>query len=803
MAVVRFGRALVDMDRRAVELDGEPRHLEPQAFDLLAYLIAHRDRVVSKEELLDAVWGDQFVSESALTTRVKEIRRALGDDGRRQAVLRNHPGRGYRFVPEIDGARAPTAVSSPVLIGRDEDVAAVAEHLAERRLVTLVGPGGVGKTALAHAVAQRLDERFEGGVLVARLAPVREAADVVHVLRRTTGLTDPDIDDAALGAAIAELDTLLLIDNCEHVLAETTRLLGGIVGAPGGTRVLATSRERLGTSHEQVHPVAPLDDMSARELLLERARAARPGYSFEPDDEPRVDALLQMLDRLPLAIEMAAARLGSIGLGDLADHLTDRLDLLRAPNRDVESRHRTVTELVAWSEDLLDAPTRALLTDLSVFAGAATAEDIAAVVDADVAELSFGPLADLVDHSLVVTEGDEPGRYRLLETVRAAVAPRRNPGVDQRHARHVTDVVRSADQLLRTPDEQAGVARIDGLLEEIRVAHRWARTHDLDLAARLTAGLLHHAHERQWSELAAWSRDAMTETSDHDRTDVAAFAAALAADASNRGDYDEATAFADRALQADDRRVLASAHDTLANVGLYVGDAGMVERHGAALLELGATAGDPSLWVLGMLALVLAPLYRDEIEDARRQFEENRAPGPLSRTGEAWLAYAEGELFAAEGRADEAIESFERAVSVGSSVASSFVVSMARTSGLAVRARAGDVGTALGQFATVLAHHRRTRGMTHGITALRNLVELLVRAEPPEHDEDAMVLLGALSDPRVKSTYGQESELLEGARATVETRHGRAQVESWLAVGAEHDPRWALDRAIELLDRRR
>ena len=801
VGMLRFGPCSVDVLQRRVDRDGEERHLEPQAFDLLAYLLAHRDRVVSKEELLDEVWGDQFVSESALTTRIKEIRQALGDNGTRQEIVRNFRGRGYRFVAAIDEASETRLVqrrSSAHLVGRENDIAEIDAALRVSRLVTLVGPGGVGKTTLAHELASRSQDRFVDGVAIVRLAEVDDPASVIHLLRRDTDLVDAGSDDHALASALAARNALVLLDNCEHVLDEVSRIVADVLSQAGDVTFLATSRERLGVAGEQVWPVAPLDDEAARHLLLDRARQVQPGFAWNENDESEVDRILLAIDRLPLGIEMAAARLPTIGVSELADVLTNRLDLLRSTDRHAAERHRTIDALIGWSESLLTDDERALLATLSVFAGSAPVADIAAIARADPAELVTGPLADLVDKSLVVADVSQtPTCYRLLETVRAFASQRRPPGIDAAHARHITDIATTSDRRLRTPDEPAAAARLDALAAEIRAAHAWARTNDHAIAAELTAALLWYAHERQWSEPALWARALASELGRGDDDVALAVAASLAADASNQGDYGEAERLASRAATSSDPRITGSALETLSDVGLYTGDLRGARLHAHALLDLGTSLGDRALQTFGIIGDVLASVYGGRPADGQAVLERHDTTAGLGPTCAAWIAYAEGEQLSAFGRHDEAIERFTAAIQLASSVGSRFVASVAEVSSLAASARSGDVTAALVAFRPRLVEYRKMRSDSHGITMLRNLIEALAHAK---RHQPAMELFGVLSRPEMKSTYGAESVRLDAARSIAVDEEGADMVDSWTAFGAGHDLSWALGHAIDVLD---
>ena len=448
--VIRFGDCAVDVAAREVRLHGRVQHLEPRAFDVLAHLLAHRERVVAKEELLDEVWGDRFVSESALTTRIKEIRRAIGDDGTQQRLVRNVRGRGYRFIGELVADEGPRRAP---IIGRSADVTAVVELLGSSRLVTLVGPGGVGKTRLAVEVAAKLAGHAGDGSAFVDLAAIVDPDAIVPALLHAVGIRADAGDPAAALRAVGELDAVVVLDNCEHLVDAVASVVDTVTGAPGRARILATSRERLGVTGERVWPVTPLDRPAARSLFLDRARAAAAGSVSADVDVASVDRIVDAVDRLPLAIEMAAARLSSMGLDELATIVATRLDLLRSPVRGTTDRHRTLTTLIAWSEELLDPDERTAFAELAVFAGPVSMVDLTGVLSGDDA---FDHVCRLVDRSLAVVDATNgPARYRLLETVRRSATVRLDDtgAVARRHAAWFTEVTEAADQMLRTPAE--------------------------------------------------------------------------------------------------------------------------------------------------------------------------------------------------------------------------------------------------------------------------------------------------------------------------------------------------------------
>ena len=546
--VHRFGDCVLDVAGRELRRSGELVHLEPQAFDLLVHLLEHRDRVVSKIDLLDSVWGHRFVSEANLTTRVKEARRSVGDDGTRQEVIRNVRGRGYRFVAPVEDVGGTATTASPTrpgLIGRDAELVRVVERVGSGSLVTIVGPGGVGKSALARAVAAELGPSFEEGDHTVELAALDTGADVaLAVARALDVILDGRRPDDAM-RSIARLRALLVLDNCEHVVDEVAALVERLTRTgDANLRIVATSQVRLGLGGEAVVTIAPLSLGDASALFLERARAVVPGWSPRPAEEAAVGDLVSRLDRLPLTIEMAASRLGSMSFGELHASIADDAVLLRLSHRTPAQRHRSLGSMVAWSTDMLDSRQRSLFQALSVFAGRVTATDAAAVVVPDDPNGARFDLASLAERSFLVADRDgSDTTYSMLMTMRAAASREldesgRAEQVRRRHAVHVRDVLGEADRRIRTPDEAAARQRLASVVDEARVAFRWAADHDRSLASEIALALHHASYTTLWLEPAEWCRS----LSAAQVTDVWGARAVLAGAAIHRGELEVAAA---------------------------------------------------------------------------------------------------------------------------------------------------------------------------------------------------------------------------------------------------------------------
>jgi predicted ATPase/DNA-binding winged helix-turn-helix (wHTH) protein len=473
----RFGEFVLDDAQFALSGPAGPVHVEPQVFELLRLLILNHDRVVPKEELLDTIWGDRFVSESALTSRVKAARRAVGDDGQAQGVIKTVHGRGYRFVAavrvEAEPGRRPLPRLRNALLGRDRDIASVVARVDEAPLVTVTGPGGIGKTTVGLAVAGRLQDDFGDGAVFVDLSPVLPHADITRAVAEAAGVEGGAADTIEQVADhLASRPVLLVLDNCEHVLDHAARLVDRMLAAGNGARILATSREPLGVAGEHVWPLGPLHDEGPA-LFVERARAAEPRGRWDPAD-PTVVELCRRLDDVPLALELAAGQLRRFDLAELTRRLDDRLGML-AGRPTGEARHATMETAIDWSYRLLDAAEQALLRHLSVFPASFTVGAVEASAPVLPGEDVVGVFGGLVDKSLVVRLPGS-GRYRLLETIRVFARDRLEEAGDaagavERHRRHVRDRVASASRLDRwLSARRAAAYRAD--LEDARQAFR-------------------------------------------------------------------------------------------------------------------------------------------------------------------------------------------------------------------------------------------------------------------------------------------------------------------------------------------
>ncbi|MFF3564086.1 ATP-binding protein [Streptomyces sp. NPDC002574] len=376
-------------------------------------------------------------------------------------------------------------------VGRETELVALRRTLADgrRRLVTLTGPGGSGKTRLSQEAAQSAEaaDAYPDGVWLAELAALdhpaavpdavlsavgRRDTAVLAAAREVRGVADAD-PTARLLEFCAQRRLLLILDNCEHVVDAAAALADRLLAACPGVTVLATSREPLGLPGEAVRPVEPLPLPTARRLFVERAAAVRPGFDASRDRTEAVDEICRRLDGLPLAIELAAARLRVLSPRQIADRLDDRFRLLTGGSRTALPRQQTLRAVVDWSWDLLSGAERTALRRLSVFAGGCTLPAAEAVCGEDALEL----IGQLADKSLIVVEhGADEVRYRLLETIheyaveRAAADPEDRAAAAARHTVYWLEFTGTADVGMRGPEQLVWASRVEADLDNVRAA---------------------------------------------------------------------------------------------------------------------------------------------------------------------------------------------------------------------------------------------------------------------------------------------------------------------------------------------
>ncbi|SHH01908.1 Predicted ATPase [Jatrophihabitans endophyticus] len=441
------------------------------------------------------------------------------------------------------GAAAPRRTNLKAqltsFVGRDDEVARIAKSLEANRLVTLVGPGGAGKTRLAAEAADRILDTAADGVWLVELAAVTSGADVPQAVLASVGLRDIHVLDRRAAAnardamtrlrdGFAQRSAILLLDNCEHVIDAGARLAEQLLGECPGLRVLATSREPLGITGETLLAVPPLAlpaagatavdalGFPAVRLFVDRATAVRPDFVLRDEDVPDVVEIVSRLDGLPLAIELAAARVRTMPLPDVAARLSDRFRLLTGGSRTAMPRHRTLRAVVEWSWGLLDDVERGVVERLAVFPAGITAASAEAVC-ADLLDPADVPdcLASLIDKSLLQPVG-EGRRVRMLETIREygadRLAERGELGAARdRHATHFAAVLAEAEPYLTTAGQLPWFDLLRAERENIVAALRFrCETGDADAALRIavplsTSAMLLGEH----AEISVWTADAL------------------------------------------------------------------------------------------------------------------------------------------------------------------------------------------------------------------------------------------------------------------------------------------------------
>lgn len=452
-----YAFADVRVDARAHQLlrDGREMQVEPKAFSVLLEFLAHPGELLSRDQILDAVWGHGFITPATLNRLIAQLRKALADDIEHPRYIQTVHGLGYRFIAELKEQakeaspalrfapppRARVPERAEPLVGRENDIKALKQMLQERRLVTITGPGGIGKTQAALEAARASANDFPDGVW---LLDCTAQADRGALVRWLAGMFDINAT-AEAGELIAQLSdllqtrrALLVFDNCERIADALGKAVAGLLSACAELHILVTSQRRLNCAGESLYGLPPLQvpppgewatdeqvaclaSVPAMRLLLLRSQASASGFALTPANAATVAEICRRLDGLPLALELAAARLRLLSPAQLLVRMEARLLSLAEDNPSRPARHQTLNALIEWSFALLSEQEQSLLCGLSAFVGTCTldgANAIGAAFSLD-EQQTLDLLCGLVDKSLLVVDTHtNPPCYRLLDSVR-------------------------------------------------------------------------------------------------------------------------------------------------------------------------------------------------------------------------------------------------------------------------------------------------------------------------------------------------------------------------------------------------
>lgn len=523
--ILTFGPFMLHREQRLLSADGRPVAIGSRALDILLALIDADGGLLSKDQLLAKVWADVVVDESTLRVHIAGLRKAIGDGKDGARFVLNEQGRGYRFVAPVArvGEAAP-AEAPPIpppadrrappqarrVVGREAIVASLAELLPERGFMTITGPGGIGKTTVANAIAQRAAEAQGLAWVFVDLAPVADPGLVDGAVAARLELAGSAHDARlAVVAHLARAPMLLVLDNCEHVIDAAADLAQAVREGAPDTLVLATSREALRADGEWVHRLqtlpAPADEaidaqaawaFPAVQLFVERARAANDSFALSDANAAAVAEICRRLDGMPLALELAAARIDMMGPAELAAHLDDRFALLTKGRRTALPRQQTLRATLDWSYALLPPKAQRVLDRLGAFAGPFTLPAARAVGACD--EIDRNAVLDIVTaltaKSLLTVDTSGPAAlYRLLDTTRAYAREKLAERDDlapttRRHAEYCCDALADTDSAWAGRARREWLAEKSRLVDDVRLALAWAcSAHgDLALAIRLT-----------------------------------------------------------------------------------------------------------------------------------------------------------------------------------------------------------------------------------------------------------------------------------------------------------------------------
>jgi predicted ATPase/DNA-binding SARP family transcriptional activator len=671
--------------------------------------------------------------------------------------------------------RAPqtrTPEPSTPLLGRDPEVAALHRLLAAERLVTLAGPGGVGKTRVALEVAQGSQ-----AATVVLLAPVSDPAAIPYALATALDLEVAQGD--VLAACIAVLGarpSLLVIDNCEHLLAAVRDVVGELLASCPGLSVLTTSREPLGLAAEYTSRLGPLplptasDDLRrtpAVALFLDRARRVRSEATTSDAELETIADIVRRLDGMPLAIELAAGRLSTFSLEDLYRRLDRALDLLAGSRSGGDTRHRTLRATIEWSYDLLPEDEQRLLRHLAVFPDgldldAAEALAVAVGVNRDAGAV----LARLVDASMLQPSFGTRTRYRMLQVLqdfgrdRLATSGEADAATD-RLIRWAVDLTAWIGGALSGDRETEADATLRRELPNLRVAWRSVRDRDrFDDAAQIIAGLFDAIAYRDLIEIRAWAEELVDAPAVSTHPRAAEVLGSAAEAAYHRGDHQRAAQLAMNGLE----RASGGRGELLCLLTLSVSELARGAYAEAAEHALAAARLEPGCEGQGIAAL--ARLYAGDVDGARELSDADRERGE-SPTMRAWRAYVAAEVASAAADLSGAEREYTRALALARTSGATFLVGVATVGLLAVQARTGQVHDVLRGYREVIDYFARTGNWTHQWATLRDLAGLLRRLD--DHPPADAIEAAADGAPEAPAGRGVDAQSASSVGTAVST----------------------------------
>ncbi len=512
---IAFGPFRFRPSERILERSGRSVRLGGRALDILTALLERPGEVVAQRDLNARVWPNIYVSDATLRVQIRALRKALDDGVGGARYVANIPGRGYCFVapveyesteppsdagydPALDQATpnpCPTNLPRRLgrLIGRGAELVELDRLVSQNRLVTIAGAGGIGKSRLSLDVGWRASSRFPEGVWLVDLAPLTKDDVVVSAAAAAISARIRDLDDPAegLAEAIGNRRMLLIFDNCERVVGAIAELIEVLLRRAPRLSVLVTSQGTIGVASELIYRLAPLAvppagitdivKYGAAEFFVERARETDRRFALDADTAKAVALICRRLDGIPLALEMAAARLPLLGLEGLRVGLDKRLRMLTADLPVGVGRHATLRAMVEWSHSLLDPETEVVFRRLAIFPGSFSLEAAVAVTAGPQGDYWDGvdSIGRLVNKALVMVEPCDPPRYRLLETLRLFALERlavahEETLVRERHAKHFLNLLGGAYSAWETRTEEECLSAFGSEIDNVRTALDWA-----------------------------------------------------------------------------------------------------------------------------------------------------------------------------------------------------------------------------------------------------------------------------------------------------------------------------------------